>query len=313
MSTWTDIGARIASGFDIPPGGLVVLRDRCGRAEVLEAVVIAFEHRGITTVIDPASDNVLNAVLSETDPALLATWGRHRSRILELADGVVSLGAGPIPTERASAAALSALRAGREAMEEAETRSTLPFLAVAIPTPRVADSVGRPLADLDRIVGDSIGPAVEPSRELFQLHIARAALDPLTLITPGCSLVMSRGDRPWLPDDGHISAADLAQGATASNLPCGSIYATVLEDRADGTVRIPEIADGHDVVLTFRATGVVSRRSGLRFRPAVARPIRAGRRSNLARRHRSQSSMPGRHRLDDPRRTPSRRDLRRPR
>lgn len=46
-----------------------------------------------------------------------------------------------------------------------------------------------------------------------------------------------------------------------SNLPCGSIYTTVLEDSANGTVRIARIADGRDVVLTF-SSGLVTSAEG---------------------------------------------------
>jgi hypothetical protein len=47
--------------------GLVVLCDRCGRGEIVDTVVVAFERRGITTVIHPASDSVLDAVLADTE------------------------------------------------------------------------------------------------------------------------------------------------------------------------------------------------------------------------------------------------------
>lgn len=258
VSTWPDIAERIASAFEIKPGGLVVLRDRCGRSEVAEAVAVAFERRGITTVIDAASDYVLDAVLSGTEPALLRTWGLHRSAILELADAVVTLGAGPIPVERASDGALHALRAGREMMEEVEARRALPFLAVAIATPRLANDLGLSLGALDSLVRDSLSPPVDVIRERIEAHISRATADPLVLRTSGCALSMRRGHRPWLHDDGHISADDVASGAVTSNLPCGSIYTTVLEDSANGTVRVPKLADGRDVVLTFSSGAVTA-------------------------------------------------------
>jgi len=261
MSTWADVAMRIADAFIVKPGGLVVLRDRCGRSEVVEAVVVAFERRGITTIIDPASDNVLDAVLSDTEPELLATWGRHRGAVLELADAVVTLGAGPIPIERASTDALTALRAGREFMEEVEARRSLPFLAVAVATPRLATELGQTMAELDQAVRAALAPSVEVTRDLIATQISRATGEPLTLQTQGCSFVMKRGNRPWLHDDGHISAEDTASGAVTSNLPCGSIYTTVLEDSATGTVRIPKIADGRDVVLTF-SSGVVTSAEG---------------------------------------------------
>lgn len=41
MRTWADLAARVADAFEVQPGGLVVLRDRCGRSDVIEAVVVA--------------------------------------------------------------------------------------------------------------------------------------------------------------------------------------------------------------------------------------------------------------------------------
>ena len=261
MDDWADVAERIADAFDLRPGALVVLRDRCGRTAVVDAVVVAFERRGVSTVIDPASDAVLDALLSGTDPELLSTWGRRRAAILELADAVVSLGAGPIPAGRASREALAALRAGRAAMQEVETRRSLPVVVVAVPTPLLADELGRSLAELDRVVRRALAPAIEGTRGLIATHVARAASDPLTLMTRGCSLVMQRGSRPWLADDGHISTADVARGAVVSNLPCGSIYTTVVEDSAEGTLRVPALADGRDVVLSF-VSGVVAAAAG---------------------------------------------------
>jgi leucyl aminopeptidase (aminopeptidase T) len=225
---------------------------------VVEAVAVAFERRGITTVIDPASDYVLDAVLSSTEPALLGTWGRHRSAILEFADAVVTLGAWPAPIERASEGALRALRAGREMMEEVEARRALPFLAVAIATPRLADDLGLALETLDSLVRASLSPPVDTLRQLIEANISKATADPLVLRTSGCALRMKRGRRPWLHDDGHISTGDVASGAVTSNLPCGSIYTTVLEDSADGTVRVPELADGLDIVLTFNSGAITA-------------------------------------------------------
>ncbi|MDQ1727824.1 MAG: hypothetical protein QOK14_1869, partial [Frankiaceae bacterium] len=261
MSTWADVANRIANAIEVEAGGLIVVRDRCGRSEVIEAVVVALEHRGISTVVDAASDNVVDAILADTDPALLATWGRHRGAILELADAVVTLGAGPIATERASVAALAALRAGRQVMEEVEARRALPFLAVAIATPRLAAELGQPISELDRCVREAFAPSPEATRALIDATACRAGADPLVLRTRGCTLEMRRGGRPWLHDDGHISADDIAKGAVTSNLPCGSIYTTVLEDSANGTVRIPELADARDVVLTF-TSGVVTSAEG---------------------------------------------------
>lgn len=256
MTDWTPVAQRVVAAFEIDAGGLVVIRDRCGRPEVVDEVVIAFERRGITVLIDSASDHVLGRVLTEAEPALLESWGRHRAALLESADGVVSLGGGPLPD--APREALSRLSAGRAAMEEVESCRRLPFLAVAVPTPRLADHLGTELATLDAVVQGAVSVPTDVIRERIDAEHSRLSGDELTLRTEGCTLRMSRADRRWLVDDGHISAADRAAGAVVSNLPCGALYTTVIEDSAQGTVRVPELAGAHDLVLTFENGRIVA-------------------------------------------------------
>lgn len=255
MPEWINVAGRVADAFEIDAGGLVVVRDRCGRSEIVDEVVIAFERRGVTALIDPASDLVLERILRATDPALLSTWSTHRAAVLESADGIVSLGAGPLP--EAPQAALDQIRVARAIMEEVESRRTLPFLAVAVPTIRLAALLGRELDALDLAVRAASAVPLHEIRRMIQTALVRAAGDPLTMRTADCELRLRRGGRKWLADDGHISAADRAAGAVVSNLPCGSIYTTVLEDSAEGTVRLPELAGARDVVLSFTAGRVV--------------------------------------------------------
>lgn len=256
MFGWIAVAARAAEAFEIEAGGLVVIRDRCGRSEIVDEVVIAFERRGITALIDPASDLVLERVLRATDPALLSSWATHRAAVLERADGVVSLGAGPLP--QVPQAALDQIQIARAVMEEVETRRALPFLAVAVPTDRLARLLGRKLDVPDTAVRTASSVPLHVTRRMIKTALSRAARDPLTVRTANCELRLRRGDRQWLTDDGHISAADRAAGAVVSNLPCGSIYTTVLEDSVEGTVRVPELAGARDVVLTFTAGRVVA-------------------------------------------------------
>lgn len=256
MPEWIDVAERAADAFEIDAGGLVVIRDRCGRSEVVDEVVIAFERRGVTALIDSASDLVLERILRATDPALLSSWATHRAATLERADGVVSLGGGSLP--EVPQAALDQIRIARAVMEQVESRRALPFLAVAVPTVRLAALLGRQLDALDNAVRAASSVPLHAIRRMINTALARAAGDPLTVRTGDCELRLRRGGRQWLADDGHISAADRAAGAVVSNLPCGSVYTTVREDSAEGTVRLPELAGARDVVLTFAAGRVVA-------------------------------------------------------
>lgn len=246
----------MVGAFDIDPGGLLVLRDRCGRPEVIDEIVISFEKRGVTVVIDPASDEVLSRVLGEADPAVLSSWALHRSALLETADALVTLGAGPLP--EAPEAALEQLHRARAVMEEVEARRRLPILAVAVPTPRLATRLDRSLDELDAAVCAAATVPREAIRALADRVTTVTVGGELTLHTPGCELRMSCAGRRWLVDDGHISAADREAGAVVSNLPHGAAYTTVIEDSAEGTIRIPRIAGADDVILTFASGRITS-------------------------------------------------------
>jgi leucyl aminopeptidase (aminopeptidase T) len=71
--------------------------------------------------------------------------------------------------------------------------------------------------------------------------------------TPAGALLVERGTRPLLVDDGVVDAADVEVGATVSNLPDGSVYFTVREDATRGLV---ELVDG--AVLEFGPDGRVT-------------------------------------------------------
>lgn len=236
---WAQAAERVADAVGAPAGGLVALRDRAGRPEAVDAIVAALGRRGVAVLVEHVSDAVLGAVLRGSAPELLAGWGRQQARLLETADGVVSLDGGTaLPVDGVPLAAQAALRAGRAVMEEVERRRALPFVAVAVPGP------GREALD-DQVLAALAVPHAVIAAEVRRVRAALVAVpDPrLVLRTRGCELHLDRGERPLLSDDGR--------GSGVTNLPCGSVYAAVLEDRTEGTLRVPEIAGARDVVLRF--------------------------------------------------------------
>jgi leucyl aminopeptidase (aminopeptidase T) len=262
VTAWREAARRAVEGLGVAAGGLVTVRDRVGRAEPLRAVVVELEMRGITAVVEVADDVVLGAVLPVTPPEFLAGWGRHRAALLELADGVISISATPPPLDGVPPESLAAWARGRQAMQEVETRRRLPFMVFGVPTGALADEAGMPLAELDALVEEAMAvPAAELQGDAARLLDIAGPAGTLMLETPGCRLELVREGRAWHTDDGLISAADRERGAVVSNLPTGSVYTTVVEDRTEGTVRLDRMAAARDVVLTFecgRVTGATA-------------------------------------------------------
>jgi leucyl aminopeptidase (aminopeptidase T) len=251
---WRQVAARAVDGIDPPPRGLVVVRDRCGRPEPLWAVTVELERRGVTALTEIVPDQVLVEVLATTPPERLEGWSRHRAALLESADGVVSIAATLPPLEHAPQQAAAAWLRGRAAMHAVEARRGLPLMVLAVPTARLARDLGRPLGQLDRAALPAMAAPLAELRADIAAALARVAeAEALVLETPGCRLVLHRGDRVWLSDDGQISPEDRARGAVVSNLPAGSVYTTVLEGRTEGSVRLSSVDRARDVVLTFRA------------------------------------------------------------
>src|SRR5690606_41574148 len=54
-----------------------------------------------------------------------------------------------------------------------------------------------------------------------------------------CELHLYHGDRRWHVDDGVIDDEDRRRQTIVSNLPAGSVYTTVLEERTHGRLYLP--------------------------------------------------------------------------
>jgi len=70
-------------------------------------------------------------------------------------------------------------------------------------------------------------------------------------------LHLEHGDRIWLSDDGCIDEMDRREGAIVSNLPAGSIYTTVIEEKTQGSLWLPRAGEATDVVFHFTAGRIV--------------------------------------------------------
>ncbi|MCP3803279.1 hypothetical protein NLX83_28775 [Allokutzneria sp. A3M-2-11 16] len=244
--SWSEVAVAAVDGISPPTGGLVVVRDRCGRPEAVYAVVAELERRGVTAVVDAVPDELFASILHGTEPELIEHFGTHRAAMLETADGVITLGAQKPDFDGVKPEVLQAFLRARGVMGEVEARRRLPFLVVGVPTPRLARELGWSTAELDR----AVLPAIAVERRVLADAVERAAAEldrpQWVLESPGCLLTADRGGRELLSDDGHVSEVDRARGAATSNLPAGSVYSTVIEESVEGTVRLRG-----DIVLTF--------------------------------------------------------------
>jgi leucyl aminopeptidase (aminopeptidase T) len=65
------------------------------------------------------------------------------------------------------------------------------------------------------------------------------------------------GDRRWLAD-GVVDAGDRVAGSIVSNLPAGSVYTTVREDRTQGSIYLPRAGEAREVALRFVDGAIVA-------------------------------------------------------
>jgi leucyl aminopeptidase (aminopeptidase T) len=251
---WDAVARRAVAGLGVEPEELVLVRDRAGRFDLLQAMLLAVEERGATPLPELVSSDYLRRLMQTAPLAALETWDRHKlawmrqvDRLLVLEGTRPDLGAVP-----ADALAAWERAVGRLTAVDDERR--LPFLLVAAPAEARAQTLGLPLADLEAM----LIPALSVDAEVLRAEIAQmlgmiGEARALTIRTgTDCELCLALGDRRWLDDAGSITAADRARGAHVANLPAGSVYTTVVETETSGRLRL----DG-EVIARFEHGAVV--------------------------------------------------------
>lgn len=256
--TWATIARRIVAGLNVQPGELVQVRDHVDRPDVLQEVLLAVEMAGATPVIDHQSPAFLERWLGEASPAAVEQSGRRRLSLLEQADRVVSLSGGIPDFGAAAAATFTAWQSLDAALTQVEERRQLPLLVVAVPNQRRAAQLGVTLDELEAHVEPALLLDVDASRQLIGHTLAAAAGGHIVIATGRDSVLhLYRGDRRWHGDDGVIDDEDRRRQTIVSNLPAGSIYTTVLEDRTHGSLFLPKAPHAENVVLHFAAGQIV--------------------------------------------------------
>jgi leucyl aminopeptidase (aminopeptidase T) len=238
MSTIAAVARRVADA--IPTARHVVLvRDRCGRAEVVDAVIAELHARGLETVVEHVSNARLRDIVAGTDAEALAGWDAERAQDTARVEAVISLGGWPADLSGLPPESVTAWTAAVARVETELESRRVPMVFVAVPTIATAQALDIDLDDLDRNVFDAIAiSAAELVAATAPVVAILEAADELELVTGSGVATVRRGGRPLLVDDGVVDADDIAAGAVVSNLPAGSVYWTVLEDHTRGSVGV---------------------------------------------------------------------------
>ncbi len=253
-TSWPEIAQRAVRGLGVRAGELVIVRDHTGRIEALQEFLLAIEQRGATPLPEIVTAEYLGRLLRSASQLDLSTWDRHRLGWMQQTDRVLVLQGEPLglDVDGALPEARTAWRDAAGRLGAVEEERGLPFFLVAVPTARQADLLGMPLPALEEIVLPALAVGAAELRQKIGGILAAVRGTTMTIRSGmGCELHLTLGDRPWLDDDGEITAADRARGAVVSNLPAGSVYTTVIETETHGALHLPRAEEATDVTLTF--------------------------------------------------------------
>lgn len=259
--------------------GRISVRDRCDRAEVVDAVVEACLQRDLEPVIEQVSNTVLRKRIMASEPM---DWHpdacQARGDFPTDVNAVIVLGGWPLAVDHLPADSLTARSTAVRRAESVLEDRRVPYVVVAVTSVDAATALQRTMAELDALVE----PLVLFDRSEL-LDVVRPLADGIgsataqELVTPGCRLRLDRGDRPVLVDDGVIDESDQRLGAIVSNLPAGSVYWTVVEDRTRGDVRLGDGSvlrfDDHGRVVDGPFAGERVSHLGVGAHPLVTDPI----------------------------------------
>ncbi len=260
-TSWSAVAERAAGGLGVAAGEVVLVRDHTGRPEVVLEALLAIERRGATPLPEITPPSYLRRLFGVAPVSYLQAWDRHRlgwmrqaDRVLVLEGEGLDLAAAAVP-----APAVDAWRDAVGRLVALEEERRLPFLLVAVPMAAQAAALGMALPELEAAVLPALAVDAGELRQVITRMLAAVAGGRILTIRTqgGCELRLALGDRRWLDDDGDITDEDRARGGVVSNLPAGSIYTTVLEDRTRGTLRLARAEGATEATLRF-VDGVIT-------------------------------------------------------
>lgn len=256
---WEAAARRAVAGLGVAPGELVLVRDRAGRLDIFQAMLLAVEERGATPLPELAATSYLQRLMNAVPIAHLETWDRHRLGWMRQVDRLLALEGTAIDPAAVPPEALAAWSGAAGRLTAVDEERRLPFLLVAAPTPERAEALGMTLPDLEAMLLPAL--AVESAALRAEIAHARGLIAggrALTIRTgEDCELRLDLGGREWLDDAGSITPEDRARGAHVANLPAGSIYTTVLEGETRGRLHLTQGLDDEGVTPRFEHGVVV--------------------------------------------------------
>lgn len=238
---------------------VVLVRDRCGRIEVVDAVLSELSRRGVEVVLESVSNARLRELIGGSTVERLNRWDIERAADTARVAGVIGLGGWRADLDGLAPELVAAWVAAIGRVEAALELRRVPTVMVAVATTEVAEKLGMLFAALDVAVHAAVVlPASELNSSTAPVLEALGAASTIELrsgLGSGSGtavLTVERSDRVLLVDDGVVDEDDVATGAVVSNLPAGSVYWTIVEDTARGSL---QLADG--TVLHFGDDGRV--------------------------------------------------------
>ncbi len=258
LGSWTAVAQRIVQGLNVQSGELIQVRDHIDRPDILHEMLLAIDLAGATPLIDHQSPAYLDRWLAAATPTAIRQSGRQRLRWIEEVDRVVALSGGMPDFDLALPATLAAWEQLDEAITRVEEARLLPMLVVAVPTQQRADRLGMTLTELEAHVLPAHLLDREACSRLIECALAAVAGHHIVVGTGnGHRLHLYRGDRNWHDDDGVIDETDRRRKTIVSNLPAGSIYTTLLEEKTHGSLYLPSVRNATDVIFRFAEGRIV--------------------------------------------------------
>jgi leucyl aminopeptidase (aminopeptidase T) len=252
--TWSDVAQRAVQGLGVEAEELVLVRDLAGRPEVLSEVLLAVEQQGATPLPEILPPEYQRRLLQTAPVSYLAAWDQHRMGWVRQAHRVLVLEGAEPDTEGVLDVALDAWAAAGGRLNAVDEERRLPYLLVAVPTAERATALGLSLPELDAVLVPALAADTAQLRhEITRVQTAVERAGTLTIRSGGgCELRLALGDRPWLDDDGVITAEDRARGAqVVMNLPSGTVYTTVLEGETRGRLHLSGVGGDAGATLHF--------------------------------------------------------------
>ena len=250
---WTEVAERSVQALGVQHGELIEVTDLAGRFDVLSEFVLAIERRGATPRVELLSPELMSRLVSSSPVSALSEWTRHRIEWMSKADRVLAF-EGHDPSLNVDHETLDVWIQATDRVTEVEERRKLPFMLIAVPTEERANSLGM---DLETMEG-ALLPALGVSSAELETEINRALrvlenASRLVVQTDGHRLELDISGRDWMQDTGVIPDADGPRTVQpVVNLPAGSVYTTVQEWSASGSLSLPRARDAVNVVFHFK-------------------------------------------------------------